>query len=100
MAKQVGVYSRARIEGWGFFVKLPKTWKRGIMSSIRLWTNAVTALALLSSASLCAQEAAGPAQPAAPAASQAPAPKAQRAAPTAAARSALGQAQADTASLA
>jgi hypothetical protein len=66
------------------------------MRAIRFWTNTVTALALLSSASLCAQEAAVPSQQAPPAAAQVPAPNAQGAAQPAAEGSAVGQEQSKT----
>jgi hypothetical protein len=66
------------------------------MRSIRFWTNALTALALLSSALLCAQEAAVPSQQAAPATPQVPAPSAQGGAAPAAEGSAVGQEQSKT----
>ena len=66
------------------------------MRSIRFWTNMVTALALLSSASLWAQEAAVPSQQASPAAPQVPASNAQGAARPAAEGSAVGQEQSKT----
>jgi biotin carboxyl carrier protein len=66
------------------------------MRSIRFWTNTLTALALLSSALLCAQEAAVPSRQAAPATPQVPAPNAQGAAAPAAEGSAVGQEQSKT----
>src|SRR5260370_40812715 len=64
--------------------------------SIRFWTNLITALALLSSGSLCAQAAPVPSQQATPAAAQVPAPNAQGAAQPAAEGSAVGQEQSKT----
>lgn len=66
------------------------------MRSIRFWTNTVTALALLVSASLCAQEAPVPSQQATPAAPQVPAPNAQGAASPSPQGSAVGQEQSKT----
>jgi len=66
------------------------------MGSIRFWTNTVTALALLSSASLYAQEATVPSPQTTSAAAQVPAPNAQGAAQPAAEGSAVGQEQSKT----
>jgi hypothetical protein len=86
------VYTCARIEGAGDFSANCQQRGKRVMRSIRFWTNTVTALALLSSASLCAQEAAVPSQQATPAAPQVPAPNAQGAAQPAA----VGQEQSKT----
>ena len=95
-ARSKFVYTCAQELRVGIFRQTAKNVERGIMRSIRFWTNTVTALALLSSASLCAQEAAVPSQQATPAAPQVPAPNAQGAAQPAAEGSAVGQEQSKT----
>ena len=91
------VYTCAEIkDGSGFFRQTANNVERGIMRSIRFWTNMVTALALLSSASLCAQEAAVPTQQATAAAAQVPTPNAQGSAQPATQVSAAGQERSKT----